>query len=793
MVKYFRYLLVFFFIPKGLFCQLITNPAPPISLVQNILLGPGVTVSNITFNGSPSAIGSFSATGTNLGIDQGIVMTTGTILNTGSGPQGPNNQANAGVDNNLGGSVLLSNLINGTQTYNAAILEFDFVPYSDTVKFKYVFGSDEYPEFAPPNNNGFNDVFGFFISGPGITGFQNIAKLPNNGGIVSINNVNAITNSSFYNFNGDGNSAPYNSNTSYIQYDGFTDVLEAVSQVQCGETYHLVLAVADVGDGQWDSGIFLEANSLTSQTPITINYSISDTLFASPSILAEGCVSGTVTLTREDNLNTTITIPIIVSGTATNNLDYSGVPASVTFSPGETEISFDISTIYDAQNESQENIILSFLMTDPCGNITPFEVNLFIQDVQPMSVSINNPTILCPGDNVLLTATVTGGLTPYSYNWSNGQNTNSISISPQLSSVYSVVVTGQCTNSSVSDTVFVSVPVFQPLVVQLGADIIEICPFLEDTLFANITGGVGNYVIQWNQNNSIISGENTNDLTINPGSSTLYTIVVTDDCDLSGSDSLQYTITSPPLFVSTSVNPEICPGDSIYISAQASGGYGSYSYYWTDLGIYAQGVWVAPEISQSYIVEVSDECQTFTTPAVADVIVSQPIADFTVLTEEPMLNLLTSFQNTSSNATSFTWYFGDGFSSNEMNPTHTYTNTGQYNVTLIITNATGCIDSITKPIKIVGEFYFYIPNSFSPNEDNLNAVFSGEFIGLNSLQISIFNRWGEEVYSSKEIDFAWDGTFDGVMVPNDTYSWVITYKRKGARNNQISGHVNVIR
>ncbi|MBM3419201.1 MAG: hypothetical protein FJY17_09830, partial [Bacteroidetes bacterium] len=240
--------------------------------MQNILLGPGVTVSNITFNGSPSAIGSFIATGTNLGIDQGIVMTTGTILNTGSGPQGPNNQANAGVDNNAGGSALLSNLINGTPTLNAAILEFDFVPYSDTVKFKYVFGSDEYPEFAPPNNTGFNDVFGFFISGPGITGFQNIAKLPNNGGIVSINNVNAITNSSFYNFNGDGNSAPYNSNTSYIQYDGFTDVLEAVSQVQCGETYHLVLAVADVGDGQWDSGIFLEANSLTSQTPILINY-----------------------------------------------------------------------------------------------------------------------------------------------------------------------------------------------------------------------------------------------------------------------------------------------------------------------------------------------------------------------------------------------------------------------------------------------------------------------------------------------------------------------------------------
>ena len=121
--------------------QLITNTAqPPQSLVQNVLLGQGVTVSNIMFNGSNAAIGSFTATGTNLGINQGLVMTTGTVLNNGSGPQGPNNLASCGMDNNIGGSGLLSNLIGNTQTYNAAILEFYFIPFSDTVKFKYVFG-----------------------------------------------------------------------------------------------------------------------------------------------------------------------------------------------------------------------------------------------------------------------------------------------------------------------------------------------------------------------------------------------------------------------------------------------------------------------------------------------------------------------------------------------------------------------------------------------------------------------------------------------------------------------------
>ena len=170
-------------------------------------------------------------------------------------------------------------------------MEFDFIPYSDTVRFKYVFGSDEYPEFAPPNSSGFNDVFGFFISGPGINGIQNIAQLPNGGGVVSINNVNAITNAQYYNYNGDGGTPPYDSNPMYIQYDGFTDVLEAVSQVECGQTYHLVIAIADVGDGQWDSGIFLEANSLSSLTPVDISYELSNQVYSEPNWMAEGCVT----------------------------------------------------------------------------------------------------------------------------------------------------------------------------------------------------------------------------------------------------------------------------------------------------------------------------------------------------------------------------------------------------------------------------------------------------------------------------------------------------------------------
>ena len=89
--------------------QLVTNTGQrPQNLVQNVLIGPGVTVSNILYNGSPTAIGSFTANGTNLGINQGIDMTTGTVLPNGFGPHGPNNAPSSGTDNNMPGSGILS-------------------------------------------------------------------------------------------------------------------------------------------------------------------------------------------------------------------------------------------------------------------------------------------------------------------------------------------------------------------------------------------------------------------------------------------------------------------------------------------------------------------------------------------------------------------------------------------------------------------------------------------------------------------------------------------------------------
>ncbi|MDZ7741490.1 MAG: choice-of-anchor L domain-containing protein [Bacteroidota bacterium] len=248
--------LVFLFVI--LFCKISTaqiqidQSLTPEQLVQQVLIGSGVTVNNVVFTGSlENAIGSFSnGSTTNIGLDEGVILSSGDVTLV----PNPANQ-NASISNNLPGDEDLDALEGVVGTNDATVLEFDFVPQSDTLSFEYVFGSEEYPEFV----NQFNDVFAFFITGHNPNGpdfvNENIALVPGTNLPVSINNVN----------NGTSNTGPcvnceyYVNNTGglSIVYDGFTTVLTATAVLAPCSTYHMKLAIADDVDHILDSGVFL--------------------------------------------------------------------------------------------------------------------------------------------------------------------------------------------------------------------------------------------------------------------------------------------------------------------------------------------------------------------------------------------------------------------------------------------------------------------------------------------------------------------------------------------------------
>ena len=105
----------------------------------------------------------------------------------------------------------------------------------------------------------------------------------------------------------------------------------------------------------------------------------------------------------------------------------------------------------------------------------------------------------------------------------------------------------------------------------------------------------------------------------------------------------------------------------------------------------------------------------------------------------------------------------------------------------------GCTDTITRTIEIEEEWYIYVPNTFTPDGDRFNNDFRASTIGIQTLGISIFNRWGETVFTSNDLDFIWDGTYEGRYVADGTYSYKIEFLTNSERRKTIVGHVNVLR
>jgi gliding motility-associated-like protein len=326
--------------------------------VQRILeqlVGSGVVISNPTLVGNRLQYGRFVNTDTNIPLDSGIVMSTGKV----SDIAGTNTVATSGteVETAFTNPSPDTDTDLGPTSRDACVIEFDIVPIGDELYFKYTFSSEEYPEFV---NTTFNDVFKFLITGPNpVTGQpaynkKNIALIPNTSTEVSINTVNASTNSTYYQANPIGNPT--------LRYDAYTINLIARIQVVPCQTYRLKLAIADRGDELYDSGVFIQ--EIYSDVPtftVSTNSEFEEIL--------EGCTEAEIDISRIET-NSAEIFQVSLGGSATvlmdydvefNGTDITAFPFNIPFAIGESSKVLTLKPKSDMLPEADETIKLFLL------------------------------------------------------------------------------------------------------------------------------------------------------------------------------------------------------------------------------------------------------------------------------------------------------------------------------------------------------------------------------------------------------------------------------------------------
>lgn len=691
----------------------VQNTQSPSALVQNILMGNGVVASNITYNGSAvnaqtpqGNVTFFNSNGSTFPIVAGVLLTSG----NGNAAVGPNNSGSFSNNNPATPDVStdpdLIAISNDSPT-NGAVLEFDFVPSGDTISFRYIFGSEEYPEFV---NAGFNDAFGFFLSGPGISGPYsngaiNIALVPGTATPVTIDNVSPSTNSAYYVNNVNG--AAYGN---AIQFDGTTVVLTANASVQCGQTYHIKLAICNIAYNGWDSGVFLEADSFSSEAvDIAVATVTGDTT------VIENCTSAQFIFSRpQTQLGDTLLVNYDIGGTAIMGTDYNNLANPITFLPGEDTIVVNLFPTGDGINETPETVIITATTITECGDTIITTGTLYIIDGPVLPINESNPTVFCANDSVLVTAAASGGFGPYTYQWSYANQTNDTAYVPILqngSIDYYVTATDQCGNTG-TDTVTVTMNQTLAIDTMMTFPASACTP---DGAVSGIGQGItGQPFYHWEGPNT--GGSSQIDASVmqnlSPG---WYVFTITDNV-CSVTDSVFLTSEPGPIADFTLSSVAGCNPLNVTFTNNSQNA--------------TNFEWYFGNGNNAFVNDLSSQNQTYTISANQMLIaINGPCRDTAYASVT-----IVECGCTDPLATNF-------------DPT-------------AVQNDGSCI--YPEPTVIV-------PNIFTPNGDSNNDVFKLTTTNATEVIIKINNRWGNNVYEASGLDPFWDGKVNGTIAADGVY------------------------
>ena len=737
---------LFFSVCASVFSQNInvTSTQTPQQLVNSVLLGSGVTASNITINGVAGMantpfgnIGYFTNVNGTFPMTSGLVLTTGDAMGS-MGPNSSGTSTNPGASQSVSFDPDLNAIANGTIT-NGVLLEFDFIPAGDTLIFNYLFGSDEYIEFAPPNNSSFNDAFGIFLWGPGISGPFNFPGYPNGGaniavipgGIpVTINNINPVTNSQYYVFN----ESPQDTYGDAIQYDGTTVKLTASASVQCNQTYHIKFAIANVLDQAYDSGVFLEAGSFSSSA-----VSVAVATVSGDTTIVEGCTYADFIFTRPDTqMGDTLIINYTINGTATQGVDYNNMINPIVFLPGQDTVILNLTPVQDGLNEGFESVTITVSIINPCGDTIISQGTIYIGDGPIINIIESDVLVQCFPDSVLLTASASGGYGPYNFVWTTltGSPVSIVdsfyvAVSQNGVTQYLVTATDQC-NFTQTDTA--TVTVLETISID-NITVVNSSCVPSGSLSVQTSGTNGNVTYSWSSGQTTQSIQNI--------VSAWYQVTVTDAV-CSTTDSAFVDIIAPPLANFSAVPVSGCSPLTVQFTNNSQNGT---MYNWN----FGNGQTANANTT-------SNQNMTYTTPVpesyTATLVVSQ--GQFCSDTFTLVIQV-------------------DVCDCNDPEATN-------YNPLANVNVPSNCIYPYPE---------ISVPNVLTPNEDTKNDEFFLTWKNVTSLNLIIINRWGNIVFEEFSDDLinnnpSWNGDSDGKPVSDGIYFYKFT--AIGIGGQELEGH-----
>jgi len=425
----------------------------------------------------------------------------------------------------------------------------------------------------------------------------------------------------------------------------------------------------------------------------------------------------------------------------------------------------------------------------------------------PMTVNTTGSG-MCFGSSTDLEVTVSGGLAPYSYLWNNAATGSSQTVSPTGLTTYSVIITDGlgCLGY---DTITIAVTTALTVIDSAAA----ICDGVSITIYTQASGGSGTRSYLWGD------GSTTTSITVSPGVNTIYSVTVTDTCG-SATANIDVTIIEPP-FVDFSMECDPNPY-GLQFTNNSDPLVGS-TFIW-DFGDAISSTDQDPShdyaSTGSYPVQLTVTTAEGCTNDTTIMVLAPPDAAFIAnptetSTTDPEVHF-TDWSMDPNNIVYWEWNFGDSTgidnllgqagsdnvpsdtatSGTYQNPSHMYSDTGLFVVQLTVHDINNCIDTITMEIRIFSEYFLYAPSAFTPNYDGYNDVFLPTGVGIidRDYELAVYNRWGDRIFESDDINVGWNGTANGGGVAqSDVYIWTLSTRDIGLKIHQYVGHVTLYR